>query len=61
MSICTAYARKKKPPFASKAIVCEDCGEDMQPGQRRRKCKNCGKKVCGWCFNHVHGMQQVIK
>ena len=24
------------------------------------RCRHCGKLVCGWCFNHVHGLAQTI-
>lgn len=33
---------------------CEDCYDEMQDNERRRRCPNCGKLVCGWCFNHTH-------
>ena len=35
-------------------IKCEDCGDEMEKGQRRFRCKRCNKLVCGWCLNHVH-------
>lgn len=38
------------------ARECEDCGEEMDPTQRRRRCSHCGLLVCGWCDNHVHAL-----
>lgn len=35
---------------------CEDCGEEMQDRERRRRCKNCGQMICGWCRNHTHAL-----
>lgn len=35
-------------------LICEDCGDEIPKGQRRHRCKNCGKLVCGWCYGHVH-------
>lgn len=35
-------------------ISCQDCGEDMGPNERRRRCSNCGMLLCGWCYNHCH-------
>jgi formylmethanofuran dehydrogenase subunit E len=32
--------------------TCDDCKELVR---RRTKCLRCGKFVCGWCHNHVHG------
>jgi hypothetical protein len=37
-------------------IVCMECGEDMPKGKRRIPCKHCGMLVCGWCYNHIHGL-----
>lgn len=37
-----------------KEIKCEDCGDEMEKGQRRFRCKRCNKLICGWCLNHVH-------
>lgn len=39
---------------------CEDCGDEMDPGRRRVRCKNCGKLVCPWCYHHVHLLARVI-
>jgi len=36
---------------------CEDCGDEMLT--RRIRCPHCGQLVCGWCYNHVHGLQIV--
>ena len=33
---------------------CEGCHDEMADGERRRRCKHCGKLICGWCLNHVH-------
>lgn len=58
---CSIYTPKKRDRmnlFVKKPkILCEDCGDDMQPTQRRRKCSKCDKLVCGWCFNHVHRLR----
>jgi DNA-directed RNA polymerase subunit RPC12/RpoP len=35
-------------------LECEDCGEEIEPGQRRIRCKRCELLVCGWCHHHVH-------
>ena len=35
---------------------CEDCHDEMEDNERRRKCPRCKKLVCGWCFNHVHSL-----
>jgi len=40
------------------ARECEDCGEMMEPSQRRRRCSHCGMLVCGWCDNHVHALSR---
>ncbi len=37
---------------------CEDCGDEIPEGQRRTRCPHCKKLVCGWCFNHVHGLNE---
>jgi hypothetical protein len=39
-----------------KGRACEDCGDEMKPGERRFTCPDCSKKICGWCWNHVHGI-----
>jgi hypothetical protein len=39
---------------------CEDCGDEMLPGTRRVRCKNCGELVCGWCHHHIHLLGQLI-
>lgn len=31
---------------------CEDCNAITY---RRTRCRACGKLVCRWCYNHVHG------
>ena len=33
------------------ASTCEDCGD---PVERRRTCWHCGRKVCGYCWQHKH-------
>ena len=38
---------------------CEDCHDEMQDSERRRRCKHCGKLICGWCLNHVHGLPSL--
>jgi predicted amidophosphoribosyltransferase len=38
--------------------LCEDCGDECET--RRTTCPNCGKKVCGWCYYHVHGTYSMI-
>jgi len=35
---------------------CQDCYDEIPDNQRRRRCNNCGKLVCEWCMNHVHGL-----
>lgn len=35
---------------------CEDCHDELMDSERRRRCKHCGKLVCGWCLHHVHGL-----
>ena len=35
---------------------CEDCGDEAR---RRTRCPNCGKLICGWCYNHVHNRQEL--
>jgi hypothetical protein len=35
---------------------CEDCGDEIEAPRRRIRCKHCMKLICGWCYNHVHGI-----
>jgi hypothetical protein len=35
--------------------TCQDCGDAVPT--RRIRCRHCGLLVCGWCYNHVHGMK----
>ena len=41
----------ERPP-----IHCMDCHEEMPKGKRRICCPHCGMLVCGWCYNHIHGL-----
>ena len=42
--------------LTSHQLECDDCGDEMPIGQRRIKCKHCGKYCCKWCFYHAHGL-----
>ena len=35
---------------------CEDCGDEVPSPRRRIRCKHCRKLICGWCYNHIHGI-----
>lgn len=35
---------------------CEDCHEEMQDSERRRRCERCDKLVCAWCYHHAHNI-----
>jgi len=35
-------------------VICQDCGEELEPGQHRIRCRNCRMLLCGWCYNHCH-------
>lgn len=37
--------------------LCDDCGDETG---RRKKCPHCGQMVCGWCWNHVHSIQNEL-
>lgn len=50
---------RKREPFIDAPLACEDFGESIDIGRRRIRCKHCGKLVCGWCYNHVHGLAMV--
>ena len=36
------------------SIECEDCGDETDAGERRKKCPHCALMVCRWCWHHVH-------
>lgn len=42
-------------------IECEECGEEIAKGNRRRRCIDCGKLVCPWCMHHIHELNQAIR
>lgn len=44
-------------PTKGLAKECEDCGDEVPFPRRRFRCRHCKKLVCGWCYNHVHGLQ----
>jgi hypothetical protein len=44
------------PPPDRRTRWCDDCHEEVPRGERRSRCKACGRLVCAWCDHHVHGL-----
>lgn len=51
-------SERPREPFVDEPLACEDCGESIPVGRRRVRCPHCKQLVCGWCYNHVHGLER---
>lgn len=54
------FATPIAPLSPPAARTCEDCGDEMDEGRRRTRCPECGRLVCGWCWNHVHALHPAL-
>jgi hypothetical protein len=45
---------------SERVIECEDCGDPMRRGTRRKRCRYCKKLLCVWCLHHGHGPAYAV-
>ena len=43
--------------YSGRLRLCEDCQKMVT--ERRLRCRNCQKLICGWCWNHVHHRERL--